>query len=284
MRIERIRRSADSNVPSPMPAQRNCRGEGRVRGGKFSSAACLTKFFRRTTEPPFVAVLTTLLVLLGPPSMATEISIVVPNEYENVEGNSGGSNLSGIGFRALTIFAASEFESLPDSNRYLKAIAFRPNVSIREPRTSNWGTTQWFLSTTSRSADDMSTLFSENHGSDKTTVFDGPLVLSTQATGPADGPRDFDYRFELERPFFYDPSRGNLVVDFIVPDGFSPALLDDQAVRQNAWLADFPLSGADSGSLRGNQLILELTFVPEPSGLLVLVLGTATLIVCRRDR
>ncbi len=37
-----LRRAADSNVPSPPPAQRNSGGEGRVRGGKFLSAARLT--------------------------------------------------------------------------------------------------------------------------------------------------------------------------------------------------------------------------------------------------
>ena len=38
-----IRRSADSNVPSPLAAQRNSRGEGRVRGGNSSSAARLAR-------------------------------------------------------------------------------------------------------------------------------------------------------------------------------------------------------------------------------------------------
>ncbi len=36
-----LRRAADSNVPSPRPAQRDSGGEGRVRGGKFLSAARL---------------------------------------------------------------------------------------------------------------------------------------------------------------------------------------------------------------------------------------------------
>ena len=36
------RRAADSTIPSPLPAQRNSRGEGRVRGGKLSSATRLT--------------------------------------------------------------------------------------------------------------------------------------------------------------------------------------------------------------------------------------------------
>ena len=36
-----LRRAADSTIPSPLPAQRNSRGEGRVRGGKLSSAARL---------------------------------------------------------------------------------------------------------------------------------------------------------------------------------------------------------------------------------------------------
>jgi len=46
-RINAVRRSADSAVPSPVPAQRNSRGEGRVRDGKFVSADRLNKQYWR---------------------------------------------------------------------------------------------------------------------------------------------------------------------------------------------------------------------------------------------
>ena len=48
-----------------------------------------------------------------------------------------------------------------------------------------------------------------------TTVFDGPFTISTQATGPPEGPRGFDDFIEFQTPFVYDPSRGDLIGDFI---------------------------------------------------------------------
>ena len=44
-RIPVLGRAADSTIPSPLPAQRNSRGEGRVRGSKLSSAARLDSIF-----------------------------------------------------------------------------------------------------------------------------------------------------------------------------------------------------------------------------------------------
>ena len=56
-----LRRAADSIGPSPLPAQRNSRGEGRVRGGKFLSAARLNT---RCAYPPRGLGATLLFVLL----------------------------------------------------------------------------------------------------------------------------------------------------------------------------------------------------------------------------
>ena len=223
---------------------------------------------------------TLVLTMAWPCEMqANEIAIVVPNEFADVEGPSGGSNLPGIGFRSQTIFSSEEFASLPESHRLITTIAFRPNASVTEPRTSNWGEALWSLSTTTRAPTDMSEVFSENHGPDQTVVYDGPLVLTTKATGPPDGPRGFDYVVALQTPFFYDPSQGNLAIDFTLPSGFTPSPLDDQAVRPDAWLVDFPLSDSTSGALRGNQLIMQLTFVPEPSTFAAISLGLAAILM-----
>jgi hypothetical protein len=163
-------------------------------------------------------------------ALGQEITIVVPNRLENVEGSHSGTEMDlgqlGIGFRVQYIYPFTEFGTLPETHRSITAIAFRPDVSVTEPRTVTLQDTQWFLSTSTTSPDDMSNVFSENHGDNRTEVYSGNLTLTTQATGPPEGPRGFDYRFDLQNPFLYDEKQENLVVEFIAPFGYSPALLN----------------------------------------------------------
>ena len=223
------------------------------------------------------------LIHLGGSASGREMKIVVPNALKNVEGSHRGTDMdlvaAGIGFRVQYIYPATEFSARPDSHRWITAIAFRPDTSVTDPRTVTWPDTQWILSTTTTSPDDLSDVYSENHGDNQTVVYDGTLTLTTQATGPPEGPRDFDYRFDLQTPFLYDRTQGNLVVDFIAPFGYSPALLNDSDRGTTSWLGysgSAPLPARTTGNLRPNQLILEFTFVPEPSSLVLAGLG----IVC----
>ncbi|WP_372785405.1 PEPxxWA-CTERM sorting domain-containing protein [Phenylobacterium sp.] len=62
-----------------------------------------------------------------------------------------------------------------------------------------------------------STNFAANEGANLTTVFSGAVTLSTAATGQ--GPQPFDYTVNFTTPFLYDPSGGNLLVDFLIPQG-----------------------------------------------------------------
>lgn len=125
---------------------------------------------------------------------------------------------------------------------------------------------QWYMSTTMRDANDTSLVFAENHGPDKTLVYDGSATMSTQATGSPGGPRDFDYTLDLQAPFFYDPSQGNLVIDFIFPSGFTPiGFEDDQVSGGYRYLAEIPYSGAETGFRLGVGPIMQFTFAADPS-------------------
>jgi pimeloyl-ACP methyl ester carboxylesterase len=59
--------------------------------------------------------------------------------------------------------------------------------------------------------------YEDNVGADATIVFSGDLVFETD--GPAVEPRPFDYVIRLQKPFRYDPSRGNLVLDLTMDAG-----------------------------------------------------------------
>lgn len=202
------------------------------------------------------------------PAFAEGIRIVVPNVATDTEGASSAPlSFQATGFRTQVTYSSTEFGDLPESYQFITEIAFRPNAFITSPRTVMLEDAQWYLSTSATAVDDRNVTFSENHGPNKTLVYDGPLTLSTDAIGPPEGPRSFDYRFALQTPFLYDPAQGNLVVEFSSSSGYTPALGDDQVVNSNQQLVDIPLSGSETGFFLSNGLILELTFVPEPSTL-----------------
>ena len=74
------------------------------------------------------------------------------------------------------------------------------------------------LSTTGRGdegANQLSTTFADNVGTDVQTVYSGALSLTTAATGNV--PNPFDYSIVLQNPFIYDPSLGNLLLDVLLP-------------------------------------------------------------------
>ena len=160
-----------------------------------------------------------VLISVNLPALGQKIKIVVPNDLENVEGNIDATSGS-TPYRVQQLSPASEFAALPETYRTIIGHCTRPDRTITQPRTAVAGDILVRLSTTSKSILDLA--FENNLGDDLTTVFDGPLTLTTQATGPPEGPRGFDDCVEYQTPFVYDPSRGNLVVDFITRSGLSP--------------------------------------------------------------
>ncbi|MDB6053810.1 MAG: glycoside hydrolase family 18 [Verrucomicrobiales bacterium] len=71
------------------------------------------------------------------------------------------------------------------------------------------------MSTTTRAPDALNSTFSANIGADQVIVFDSAISLSSFAPAsfnPATQP--FDIAIPLASPFNYDPSKGNLLVDF----------------------------------------------------------------------
>ena len=76
------------------------------------------------------------------------------------------------------------------------------------------------LSTTSRDPDALSPVFSENVGPDDTLVFSGSFTISS-ATCMGLEPYDFD-RVALAKNFWYDPRKGNLLLDVRLYQGIGP--------------------------------------------------------------
>ena len=137
-------------------------------------------------------------------------SIVVPNSSVGVEGD--GSNrvpaFEGRTIRVQQVFASSQFDAFLGAEP-ITSIAFRPEqtVSSSPARIPSF---QVSLSTTSKPPDGLSEVFVDNVGDDVTVVFDGVWTLFSDHIGT---PRNFDVVLNLQTPFIYDPSLGNLLLD-----------------------------------------------------------------------
>jgi hypothetical protein len=141
------------------------------------------------------------------------------------------------------------------------------------------------MSTTTRAVDSLSPVFAENIGVDETVVFSGSVSWSTFHQ-PSISPQFFDLRIDLQQPFFYQPSMGNLLIDFNVTNSLIQSQID-------AWnrLGDSVSSvvgevGAASGtpSTLGLVTFFDATIVPEPSTYILISLGAAAFLMGRRRR
>ena len=150
--------------------------------------------------------------------VASADDVVVPNANETVEGSFDNCiPLSGclMSVRYQQIYASSEFGALAGP-RLITEIRFRPGIGsiLQGPYSISFADIEVNLSTTTVSPAAPSSTFADNVGVDQTNVYSGPLTLSTAYTGPPVGPLDFDVVIPLQTPFLYDPSQGNLLLEW----------------------------------------------------------------------
>jgi hypothetical protein len=212
--------------------------------------------------------------------------ITVPNALAAVEGNGVSQFLTGdaraTSVRYQQVFAASQFSGAGT----ITEIAFRPDATFGVPFSATLSNTRIALSTTSRTPDGLSATFANNVGLDEVVVFSGDLTLSSaDAPGPG-GTRVFDILISLSTPFAYDPSQGDLLLDFqrdastlrVSFDGHDQA--GDSISRafgsRSSATANF---GVDTFGLvaRFNVTPAPAVAVPEPASAVMLSTGIACL-------
>src|SRR5262249_54418855 len=138
-------------------------------------------------------------------------ALVVPNEWSTAQGDAG--NLlplfSAQPIRYQQVFDASQFSRLNPGGGLINRIAFRghgPGV----PFTGTAAQLQVNLSTTNKTPDGLSSTFADNVGADDAQVFSGPLSAAITFTG---NPTNFEVVINFTTPFFYNPAKGNLLLD-----------------------------------------------------------------------
>jgi hypothetical protein len=174
-----------------------------------------------------VAAALALVVFCEPKVMAASlITVVVPAELETIDGND--KSQFPFGYRGETlpegaradvrfqqVFDASAFSRVDTGGMFLTRIFLRPDCSSY---------VRWYsydfqvnLSTTIKAPDQLSSVFAENVGPDEQLVFGPKTYLPPDSTRHCPQPAGFGSGpsvIELHTPFFYDPSRGNLLVEF----------------------------------------------------------------------
>jgi len=173
---------------------------------------CIT---RKTGKTGFGLALIMTLGLGVSHSSLAQVQVVSPGGQATTEGN-GNNNFpfnSAGSQRYQQVYNASDFSAFTGPTE-ITGIAFRPDGLIGAAFSTTLPDIQIDLSTTSRSANNLSTVLASNIGSDDTVVFGrGPLSLSSSDTGPTGGPKAFDIQIVFAHPFLYAPSLGNLLLD-----------------------------------------------------------------------
>jgi hypothetical protein len=157
-----------------------------------------------------------VVLVMGQPASA--VTIVSPTVLGGAEGNtSSRAPLHRDPLREQDLYASSEFPSgspiVITEIRYRRDTTFSADHSDAYTATFNEGDIEIRMSTTTKADDGLSTIFADNIGGDELLVHDGPITINSTDTSSLN-PKPFDIIIPLETPFTYDPSQGNLLVDF----------------------------------------------------------------------
>jgi hypothetical protein len=214
---------------------------------------------------------------------------VVPAGLVNVEGNTNVNDfVNSSSFRMQLVFDASQFGGLgsgPAISNSVYGIAFR----IDGPSTfdAHWvfGGGSVTLSTTTRTPDGLSSVFAENVGGDAVTIYSGALSFGGAFHAGA-SPQPFGDTIPALRPFYYDPARGNLLVDIRGVEGqvLFPGALDAQTVTGDGVSRVFAignLSSTGTPDTLGLVTRFNVAVIPEPATSLLLGIGLVMMLLIK---
>jgi hypothetical protein len=199
---------------------------------------------------------------------------VLPGGYANVEGNSAsGEIFRTTSSRLQQVYSATEFSVLAGRTGRIDGLSFRMDASTTQSFVGIWPGVTLALSTTARNPDNLSPVFEENAGADFTFVYGGSLTII--ATYIPDEPRMFQIDIPFTTPFFYDPLRGNLSLQFVSSSGPTNLFLDGQSTfGDSVGRVTGPNATMGSVDTFGFITRFNITPIPEPSTLALAITFT----------
>ena len=213
----------------------------------------------------------------------------------NREGDSAGTAIGSSPFssRFQQIYNPSVFGSLPSGGLWIDELGFRvdgPLGTVFETRAVRG--IEISLSTTQIGAESLSPIFERNVGSNPETVLSpDQAVLIGSVWGGPDRPGGIGPGFVFhDKPFYYDPAKGSLLLDIKVVGGIDTFALDAQHSSDRSISSVFGGQVGDElpslGSVSSLALVTQFRFfpaIPEPpaGALFGLGLGAAALALGR---
>ena len=183
------------------------------------------------------------------------------------------------GFRIQEVHPARGFD-VPGPIT-ITGVALRPDQSVAGPVSFTWDM-EMFVSTTTKNP--LVAEFAANYGVNSEGNAGATQVIARrEITASTDGDRDgqpvhdFDYVFEFDVPYTYDPSEGDLLLDWVITDLAQQRTWQDAQSDggRNAW--DASLGGLASQLGSSLVSVTQFTYVPEPSGM---TLASVALMAC----
>jgi len=189
--------------------------------------------------------------------------------------------------RFQQVYSSRAFASvLPPEGARISEIIFAVDGPMGHSFESTLPDVQINMSTTLRGPDHLRPVFAENVGSDDTVV-SGPGSLSLHGYLPS----GFDVSLVFARPFTYNPSAGNLLLDIRNFGGGETAPYDAadivgdpvSSVMGFGYIGN-PLSDMGTATSQGLYTLFVFEPVPEPSTMALLALGLGALALAARKR
>lgn len=219
------------------------------------------------------------VLLAGAQAHATTTA-VVPPEYANQEAPSNGVFFRKESQHAQLQFARSMFDSTP---MLIGSVQFRYDSLVTDfyfP-TSVWNFGDQFqirIATAANTLANRSTAFASNLAADALTVLSGTHAIPVAVLGHAGERKGFGISFAFDQPFYYDPRKGDLVLDMQLPalDQFGTVdyVRDDPRIGF-VFSSDFgPTGGLYFG---GPVTQFTAVAVPEPTTWAMMILGFSTI-------
>lgn len=237
---------------------------------------CFGSFCRWTA---IVLVLTTLGKASEPPTL-----IVSPSSAKGAEGDLSIRPARDPN-RLQFLFPATDFAGLPESQRWLTGYNYRLDRTQTQDVDWIFNDVEYWISTTTADSSTLSTNFASNHGPDKTLVHSGTYIYHLLGGSSTTGPRDFAPAMKFQTPFYYDPSKGNLLIEQVYRSNITNSpTIDVVSTTGFAVVSGGFDINASSGTRLRNLPSAQFEFVPEPSSGLMASIGAACLAAFWRRR